>query len=243
MNDYRLYVVALCICLAHTIPAQACDKPIAQPLKLVSLWNNEAASTLENLNQIDTLCSSENYSAACLEKSLSPSSKALPVYHSPEDAQPFGAFLIRYMPGEGGNAAYIPLPNNGGNIATVTLDEFDNDWGYGPYFHQTMLDEKNGWYNIAVPDSPTKTGWIQLSHPDILSFSKGDAVSFNGKPYTILETNKDIVRLRDEQPADMWCDAGTPPPLKKFTPITVPMTELYDEGCHLRMKKSYTRGC
>lgn len=244
MRHFLSIIIALAICIAGTKVVIACDEKIAQPLNFVSLWNNEAAAKLDNLNQIDALCKSENHSAACLEKNLSTASKVLPLYNSPEDPQPFGAFLIRFTPGESGSAAYVPLKNGGGPIFPVTLDMFDSDWGYGPpYFHQTMLDSKNGWYRIAVPNASVETGWVKLTNPHILTYQKGDIVSFKDKTYTILEVKKDSVSVRDEQPADMWCDAGNPPAIKKFEPITIPMKNLYDEGCHLLMKTTYTRGC
>jgi len=244
MKNFIPIIIALAVGIASAKMAIACDEQITQPLKFVSLWNNESAAKLENLNQIDVLCKGENYSAACLEKNLSTSSKVLPLYNAPEDPQPFGALLIRFTPGERGSVAYIPLQNVGGSIFPVTLDMFDGDWSYGPpYFHQTMLDSKNGWYKIAVPNASKKTGWVQLTNPDILTYQKGSIVSFKQKTYTILEVKKDSVSVRDEQPADMWCDVGNPPPIKKFEPITIPIKDLYDEECHLLMKTTYTHGC
>ncbi len=244
MNNMRLFIVALTTYFTHSYSATACDEHVALPLRYVSLWNYDAAATLDNLNQIDTLCKAQHYSSACLEKNLVPKLKALPVYSSPEGSQPFGALLTRFFPGEEVQVSYISFPLGGGNILTVSLDMFDSDWGYGPpYFHQTMLDSKNGWFKIALPSGHTKTGWIQLTDPSTIEYQKGDIISFEGKNYVILEVKTDSVLLRDEQPGDMWCDAGDPPPIKQFNSTSIPIKNLYDDGCHLQIKTVYTRGC
>jgi hypothetical protein len=49
--------------------------------------------------------------------------------------------------------------------------------------------------------------------------------------------------MRPEQEADMWCEAGEPPPLKPSEEIRIPFEALYDGKGHLLLTTKYKRGC
>jgi hypothetical protein len=51
------------------------------------------------------------------------------------------------------------------------------------------------------------------------------------------------LRVRPEQDADMWCDAGDPPPLAAWRERRIPFDELFDGQRHLRISYKYMRGC
>jgi hypothetical protein len=59
----------------------------------------------------------------------------------------------------------------------------------------------------------------------------------------ILAVERDVVRARPEQPADMWCEGGDPPPLKPWTEVRIPRRTLYGRTGHLLISPSYMKGC
>lgn len=223
----------------------ACPATVKTPLSFVSLWNDEAAANLENLNQLETLCPEGDKTADCLQKALQPNLRTIPIFSAPEAKQPLGAFITLFTPGKGASLSYLDLQTPQGFTIDTEPDMFDPDWGYGPYFHQTLISQQGDWYEVAVPSAPHKTGWVQLkNNPDILTLEKGGRlVTLASRSYAIADIKDDYILLRDEQPADFACGAENPPPLEDFTPIKVPLAELYTNSCQLRLKVGYTRGC
>lgn len=240
------FYTASLIALLMAVPTAraACSQEVSTPLQFVSLWDHEKAK-VEGLNRINELCKDENYSRACLEKYLTPTVSILPLYTEPNGSKPFAVYSVKFAPGEGGKISYLNLTD--GSTARFDPDMFDPDWGYGPpYFHQTLLNKKGDWYEVSLPlfvDGRT-SGWVQLANePDVLSLAKGNVVIFNSRAYTIVEVKADEVLLRDEQPADMWCEPGDAPALEAFETISVPLKQLYTNNCQLRLHIAYTRGC
>lgn len=231
-------------CLLATPAAAACPAAIKTPLSFVSLWNDDAATNLENLNQLEALCPKGKSDDACLTKALQPNLRTIAIFSSPEAKQPLGAFLTLFTPGKGASLSYLDLQNPQGYTVDTEPDMFDPDWAYGPYFHQTLISQQGDWYEVAVPSAPNKTGWVQLKNtPDILTLEKGRLVTLASRSYAIADIKSDHILLRDEQPADFACGAENPPPLEDFTPLRVPLDTLYTNACQLRLKVGYTRGC
>jgi hypothetical protein len=59
----------------------------------------------------------------------------------------------------------------------------------------------------------------------------------------IVAIERDFIRARPEQPADMWCDSGEPPPLQPWTELRIPRRDLYSPTGHLLLAPSYMKGC
>lgn len=242
-NRVRNSLIALVACLANSQAGQACDVEITQPLTFVSLWNHDAAPTKEVPYQ--SACGKAAVTAACLLKDYVTTTQVLPAYAAPGDKRPFGAIVVRYVPGVTVNTSYLVL-RDGENLSmdSFRLDMLDEDFFYGPYFHQTLLDRRGDWLRIALPDRKMPTGWISLSNPELLTLNVGEIVNFGDKSFVMLGTGPTSITVREEQPSDMWCDnPGDPPPQAPFKPITIPIKDLYDDGCRLLMTVRYTRGC
>ncbi|MEM9099665.1 MAG: hypothetical protein AAGC79_14210 [Pseudomonadota bacterium] len=215
------------------------------PLKAVSLLQKEHVARLENLNRLHQLCGSPPENATCIGEALAPRTQINAIYEEPDGTAPFGYFLVTYSPGIGAHAAYLSLVDGGLSLQPFEPDIYDEDWGYGPHFHQTLHGQSGAWYQVTVPNSARPTGWIELEDPSIVAFAAGDLIRMKATNdvHMILEVAKDYAEIRPMQEADMWCDLGEAPPIEPFTPVTLPLSSLYDDQKRLRFTHAYTRGC
>ncbi|MEM9043393.1 MAG: hypothetical protein AAGC81_01770 [Pseudomonadota bacterium] len=215
------------------------------PLRIVSLLQTDSIERLENLNRLDALCGSPATDPTCIQQNLSPTTQAIAIYAGAADPKPFGFFVITYTPGVGPSASYLMLENGGRSLFPFEPDIYDSDWGYGPFFHQTLLRQTDDWYEIALPGPGRPTGWIKLENATVAAFSNGELVRMTetNEVRMILKVTEHQVVMRPFQPADMWCEVGTPPPLEDVSPITMPIDALYDARKRLLITYAYTRGC
>jgi hypothetical protein len=151
-----------------------------------------------------------------------------------------GAIVVVATPGRGLTAH----ASSGGVATAFEPDLFDGDWGYGPYFHQTIVNRQGSWYQVPIDALPGPawlnavewSGAADVQDVDgIISTPQGDMV--------VLGIADRELRVRPEQPADMWCESGEPPPLKPWKEIRIPFRELFNPTGHLLITRKYTRGC
>lgn len=223
--------------------ATACDIASNQLPKYIALADESMLTEMAKLYHLDTQCSGDGYAKECVEATLSPKITVLPIFPTYSSEEPFGLILIRYSPGESINSSYIPLPSSSGYIHHFIPDMYDSDWGYGLYFHQTVLEQNGDWYRINIPIS-AKTGWVQVPDARIISFTEGDFVTLENVHYVITNIQEARIIIRKEQNIDMECEKDNNIPLNdNFSTLTLPLTELYDKSCALMLKPTYTRGC
>jgi hypothetical protein len=135
-------------------------------------------------------------------------------------------------------------PPSGGAPLEFETDLAMQDWGYGPYYHQTYLERRGSWFLLPRDPFPEPT-WFNaadlgdaphvLRLPEMVNTPRGTLV--------VLKVRPDGIRARAEQPPDMWCEGGEPPPLKPWVELRIPRRELYDRRGHLRISPAYLRGC
>ena len=234
-------------------------KSIAEekPLLWIGLYNSEMIAWLENENCLqnknceEELCPgslSIEERKECEIKNLKPRSWELSVLDVPSnDGKKIGNLIITSIPGKGIKAAF--KPTNSSDSISFQPDLFDEDWGYGPYFHQTVLEwKKEGWF--LLPKNPLPfPAWINLleisqeidSH--IISIEIGQVYQFDDKSIVILDITKTGLLIRLEQPSDMWCEEGDPPPLTPSKPKELKYDNIFDKDGHLKLKIKYKRGC
>ncbi len=218
-------------------PAQAaCSHEIATPLTLLPLYAMAQVDRLENENRLDLLCPPN--AKACRAVALAPSHDSIMVYGAP-DGKPVGELVITYTPGQGMAAVMRHDGQETAYIPTV----FDMDWGYGPWFHATVLDRRDGWYRIALPF--VGAGWVTLPDAEVMELAAdtGRVYRIGDSEVMILGMEGSDVVMRDAQPADMWCADGTPPALFAFDKVRVPVGSLYTDACGLMLRPAYLRGC
>lgn len=124
-------------------------------------------------------------------------------------------------------------------------DLFDPDYGYGPFFHQTVLEQQDTWFKLPKNPLPQE-GWIDVAEfsqpPAMLPVTTQTIYTLGDASIIILDSGDDGVTMREEQEAD-YCCCEDPPPLQPFEIREVRYDELFDVNGHLRLKIKYTRGC
>lgn len=181
----------------------------------------------------------------CLGRHLKPILLSIPLRSKPDgQSSPRGSIEIEAIPGDGIRAFY--RPPEGGRRQKFTPDLFLNDFSYGPYFHQTMLDRQGNWVKLPPHPFPAPV-WIHLAdlegEPDFIFLESGMIVTFQERGYVIEDVKPTFVTLRKEQEADMACNSRIPPPRKPMPRAKVPLADLYDEDMHLLLDIRYPKGC
>jgi hypothetical protein len=215
----------------------------------IGLFNPDLVDWLENQNRLAGLCAEFASGTApwhrCQADKLAPKIHVVRLWAGPSAAsQSVGALLLVATPGEGLRAFFVGV--SGGPAVGFEPDLFDGDWGYGPYFHATIVERRGAW--IRLPEAPFPKGtWVNSAdiapEPRIEWLEAGEIVSSPVGDLYVLGVERGIVRARPEQAADMWCREGEPPPLKPAEEIRLSSTDLYTATGHLRVRFKYTRGC
>ncbi len=237
----RLVIAAILAMPDQSLPGQAA--PSAHGW--VGLYNSARLEWLENENRLDELCVRFKdvpvQREQCRAERMQPKLATITVRDTPAAAgRVKGTILVTYAPGRGLSAQ----TSAGGKASAFVPDLFDADWGYGPYFHQTILDRQGSWYRIPI-DALGGAGWVNSAEwtddadvkpvDGIVSTPRGDLV--------VLGWTDRALRARPEQPADAWCQSGDPPALKPWQEIRIPLSELFNPGGHLLVTVKYKRGC
>jgi hypothetical protein len=224
--------------------------PLPGELAWVGLFNAELVDWLYNELRLAQLCTSHEQSDdwhRCRTAMLEPKVAVIAVRAEPRPgARRVGQMVVVALPEKG-----LRVFAGAGSQATpFSPDLFDADWGYGPWFHQSILARRGSWLRIPVPS--VGEGWIDANDlggrddpaPNaIVTVRKGDIVTTPRGDMFVLGVENGVLRVRTEQVSDMWCQAGDPPPLAPWQEIRIPFKELFDSRRHLRISYKYTRGC
>lgn len=215
----------------------------------IGLYTDELVEWLENENRLEALCSAHRSNSqpwhACREKYLLPKVHVVRLRTAPNRrAALAGDLIVEAIPGKGLRAYYVPA--RGGSALPFIPDIQDSDWGYGPFFQHSIVEQTGSW--VRLPEEPLPKGtWLDISElgpekvpawlepEDIVESPHGDLF--------ILGVTDGRVRARPEQERDMWCSSETRPPLAPFREVTLGPSDLYSATGHLRLRPKYTRGC
>jgi hypothetical protein len=198
---------------------------------------------LENENRIDALCAEARNRDTCRSDMLRPAVDTFVVYAGPDEGtERRGAIVVETVPGRGLSAAFRAAEAD--TSIRFAPDVYLQDWGYGPYFHQTVTQRTGEWFQL--PPSPwPEAVWVRIADHDgsLLHVHTGDIVELDGEGMYVVATEADAVQLRREQPADLWCREGDPPPLVEDVPTRYSRAQLLDDDGHLRIRPKYMKGC
>ena len=216
-------------------------------LAWVGFYNGELLEALENENRLGTLCPpsipSVEAREQCRGDMLKPRAHVVSLRTAPTvSAAPAGSLLLLAEPGRGMRFYYIPP--EGGTAREFTTDLYLADWGYGPYYHQTFLDRRGDWFLLPQDPFPAST-WFNaadLGEPPHLEHAGGIVSSPRGN-LVILAVEPEVVRVRPEQPGDMWCEAGEPPQIEPSEELRIRRAELYTPTGHLLLAPAHMKGC
>lgn len=242
--------LVLTMAMGHGVGPGGAGQPAEPPpteLAWIGLYNRELLDWLENENRLDTLCAATAGTAAaseCRAEKMAPKAAVIPLHAEPHaDAKRLGEILLVALPGTGLTA----FASAGRRAERFTPDLYDRDWGYGPYFHQTVLARRGTWLRVPVPG--IGRAWIDAAAwstaPDDLTRTPGtdDIIATPRGDLVVLGVLDRVLRARAEQKADMWCQPGQPPALAASPEVRIPFAELFDAQGHLLIRYKYTRGC
>lgn len=212
----------------------------------VGLYGSAPLARLENENRLGEVCTDSETLAECYLQQLAPSVVAVPLHTGPDRKTPqAGEILVVVVPGRGLSAFYRPAQ---ASIAPVffTPDLFLQDWGYGILFHQTIAEQRDDWFKL--PAGPWATPvWLHV--PDgtgsehVIGVQAGDIIEMDGTGWYVVSSGRDHLALRPEQPGDMWCHEGDPPPITAVEPRRFLRAEILDADGHLTFRPKYMKGC
>ena len=217
----------------------------------VALYDPRELLRLENENRIDELCANSTNMDRCYADAFAPSVVAHALRAgSRDDAESIGELIVVAVPGRGFSAFYFPggreRPADDEPATPFTPDLWLADWGYGPYFHQTIVGREGDWFRL--PPGPWQNEvWIERTAADemglLIEVRAGEILEMGGSGYVVLSAEREALVLRAEQPADMWCEPGDVPAIVPDEGIRWTRDELSDARGHLRFTIKYLKGC
>lgn len=226
----------LFVTVASSSSFASCLLPVRTPFSVVPLFKTDLVGRLENENLLETLCATGDQ--ACQKQALSSYTDEMPVFDAP-DGKIIATLSITYTPGKGITANVAQDEKTASFMPPI----YDGDWGYGPWFHATLLDQQGSWKKVVLAPF-IQGGWIDMPGIDAVELSEPENVYALGeRNIVVLSKAEASLTIRDEQPSDMWCAAGDPPTLTPFKEEVLTLNDIYDESCTIRLKPAYTRGC
>ena len=209
----------------------------------IGLYESSQLGWLENENRIGQLCPDPSKLADCYAERLGPSIRAFDLYAGPDRSTPrVGDLLVVSTPGRGLSSHFRPAGST--EAPTFRPDLFLQDWGYGPYFHQTLSEQRGDWYQL--PAGPWETAvWLHLEADSvsILEVSAGDVLEMRGSAWYVVAAEPWALLVRPEQPGDVWCEEGEPPSIEPTEPTRLTRADLQDSRGHLVFVLKYLKGC
>lgn len=213
-----------------------------KPLQWVGLFNNEMIVWLENentffVNRRVDITETMNRQDPLLQ----PKSWFLDVKEQPrKESKSLGRIAIHAMPGEGLTASFLPIGSD--KPVAFTPDIYCSDWGYGPYFHQTVLQRRGSWFQLPKMPFPRPV-WINLEElsdpPHVLPVTTGEVYTLGNENIVVVDSDDEAVIVREEDDSDTDYDKQLP---QQFKTRRIPYGLLFRKDAHLRLKFAYIRG-
>jgi hypothetical protein len=212
----------------------------------VALYGSAPVARLSNEYRIAEVCTESATMEKCYREQMAPSVVSTSLHAGPgEEASVVGEILVVVVPGRGLSAFYRPAEPWMAPVFFMP-DVFLQDWGYGLYFHQTIADRSGDWFELPPGPWPTSV-WLRVP-PDtegerVMAVRGGDIIEMNGAGWYVVSSGKDHLVLRPEQPGDMWCEEGDPPPIREVEPTRLLRADLLDSDGHLVIRPMNLKGC
>lgn len=211
----------------------------------VGLYDPARLGWLENENCLSELCPDSATLADCYLVNLAPLVSVYPLHIEPDSSsRRIGDLIVVAVPGRGLTSHFQVVGSQ--RSTPFTPDLFLQDWGYGPFFHQTISAQSGNWFKL--PRGPWKDEvWIhrkgESEQSSMIPVQAGDIIEMRGSSWYVIAAEPDALLLRAEQPADLWCKEGDPPPVTPAEETRFSRQELLDSDGHLVFRLKYLKGC
>ena len=210
----------------------------------LGLFNWDLIAWLDNPHRLAEICPDNK--PECLAKAKKEKVLTLPVRKQPDEkSELLGNLVVIAMPGKGLFHAFKPV---GEKAKTFKPDWHDKEWNYGPFYHQSIVGQKDEkWFQLPKNPFPQAV-WLDATP---LKGKRGfplgkledhKVYDLNGNGVVIGKIDGDTVTLRPEQPIDMPCD-GDEDPLEEGSENQMPYADLLDADGHFKLRPKYMRGC
>lgn len=220
--------------------------PVQKPLRWVGLFNDDMINWMERENRAAmTLRSMTEAEAERYRQELrQPKSWEVEVRQQPgNDAALLGKLIITAQSGQGLKASF--LSSGASNPVPFTPDLYESDYGYGPYFHQTVLQQKKTWFQLPKNPLP-QPGWVDFAgfnpKPNILAVSKNGIYWLGKESVVIIDSDGDTMTYRLEQEGD-YCCCSPEPPIRPAKTWRIPYGKFFTPDAHLRLDVKHKKGC
>jgi hypothetical protein len=191
----------------------------------VALYDSQQTSWLENENRVNSgeLCREASDFSECYSAMMRPYVSVHELRAEPDETSGVvGELIIVAVPGRG-LSSHFRSSGSAGSVVFLP-DLFLQDWGYGPYFHHTLSQKQGNWFQLP-PDPWGEAVWIHLGQDSldssVISVTAGDIIDLNGAGMYVVSAAANSLTLRAEQPGDLWCEVGDPPPILPEVPERV----------------------
>ena len=211
----------------------------------VGLYDPAHLGWLENENRLGELCPDPSRLAECYEEMLRPAVSVYGLYRAPDSTSTrVGDLIVVAVPGRGLSAGFLPA---GSSRAIPFLpDLYLQDWGYGPYFHHTFLNQRGNWFQLPA-DPWDGDVWIdresEREGSTVMVVQSGDLIAMGSSDLFVVDAESDALVVRAEQPGDLWCTGGEPPQTIPTEPARMSRAELTDSRGHLMFQLKNLKGC
>jgi hypothetical protein len=211
----------------------------------VGLYDSAHLDWLENQNRLGKLCTDPSTLAECRSEHLAPLASVYPLHMEPDSSSHrIGDLTVSAVPGKGLRSHYSIAGSQ--QSTPFTLDLFLQDWGYGPYFHQTMSAQSGSWFKL--PRGPWEDEvWIhresESKRSTVILVQPGNIVEMSGSSWYVIAAEPDALLVRAEQPADHRCEQGDPPSVAPSEQTRFTREDLLDSNGHLVFRLKYLKGC
>jgi hypothetical protein len=218
------------------------------PLQWLGLFHWDLIAWLDNPRRLHEICpDSLGERARCEQQARAAKIENLRLYREPSsDAETVGTLIIIALPGKGLFHAFKAL---GEKAQRFSPDLYDQDWGYGPYYHQTVQARRDDWFQLP-PQPFAQAVWLNARPlfnangvPPLENVNLDTVYLLNNDSVVFTNLGENSVSMRLEQPADMPCDKDEEKETPDVPEQTRPYSDLFDEYGHLKLKIKYMRGC
>ena len=209
----------------------------------VGLYDPAHLGWLENENRLGELCPNPLRLADCYQEMLRPAVSVHGLHRAPDSTSTHvGDLIVVAVPGRGLSAAFLPAASS--HTLPFFPDLYLQDWGYGPYFHHTFLGQRGNWFQL--PADPWEGDvWIDRGNErsSVIAVQSGDLIATGNSDLFVVAAESESLLVRAEQPGDLWCTGGDPPPTIPVEPARISRAELSDSRGHLMFQLKNLKGC
>ena len=154
---HAMRIALMCAALLLPFTSRPAAGQAAGRIGWIGIFTPELVEWLENGNRLAELCGSEDKDPAafqrCKNEKMGTMVAPLRLRSGPSSSsRRVGSLVLVASPAEGLRSFYVGI--DGGPWTAFQPDLYDPDWGYGPHFHMTIVEQRDSW--VRLPEMRVK---------------------------------------------------------------------------------------